>query len=89
MRHFLNTVDNINYIWVPTNRGSNIGIHHLVQTSYLIHQIFIMRNHILSESDKLIGSKWYQDSSSIKIRPQAKIDNFTFKNSNIIIEGLI
>ena len=24
-----------------------------------------------------------------KIRPQAKIDNFAFKNSNIIIEGLI
>ena len=24
-----------------------------------------------------------------KIRPQAKIDNFSFKNSNIIIEGLI
>ena len=23
------------------------------------------------------------------IRPQAKIDNFAFKNSNIIIEGLI
>ena len=26
--------------------------------------------------------------SSTKIRPQAKIDNFAFKNSNIIIEGL-
>ena len=26
--------------------------------------------------------------SSTKIRPQAKIDNFEFKNSNIIIEGL-
>ena len=25
----------------------------------------------------------------MKIRPQAKIDNFAFKNSNIIIEGLI
>ena len=25
----------------------------------------------------------------MNIRPQAKIDNFTFKNSNIIIEGLI
>ena len=24
----------------------------------------------------------------MKIRPQAKIDNFAFKNSNIIIEGL-
>ena len=24
----------------------------------------------------------------MKIRPQAKVDNFTFKNSNIIIEGL-
>ena len=30
-----------------------------------------------------------QCSSSTKIRPQAKIDNFAFKNSNIIIEGLI
>ena len=26
--------------------------------------------------------------SSSKIRPQAKIDNFVFKNSNVIIEGL-
>ena len=26
--------------------------------------------------------------SSTKIRPQAKIDSFAFKNSNIIIEGL-
>ena len=26
--------------------------------------------------------------SSTKIRPQARIDNFAFKNSNIIIEGL-
>ena len=25
----------------------------------------------------------------MKIRPQEKIDNFAFKNSNIIIEGLI
>ena len=25
----------------------------------------------------------------MKIRPQAKIDNFAFKNSNIIIEGLV
>ena len=25
----------------------------------------------------------------VKIRPQAKIDNFSFENSNIIIEGLI
>ena len=25
---------------------------------------------------------------STKIRPEAKIDNFAFKNSNIIIEGL-
>ena len=25
----------------------------------------------------------------MKIRPQAKIDNFVFKNGNIIIEGLI
>ena len=24
----------------------------------------------------------------MKIRPKAKIDNFAFKNSNIIIEGL-
>ena len=24
----------------------------------------------------------------MKIRPQAKIDNFAFKNNNIIIEGL-
>ena len=28
-------------------------------------------------------------SKLAKIRPQAKIDNFTFKNSNIIIEGII
>ena len=28
-------------------------------------------------------------SSSTKIRPQAKIYNFAFKNSNIIIEKLI
>ena len=27
--------------------------------------------------------------SATKIRPQAKIDNFAFKNSNIIIEGMI
>ena len=30
-----------------------------------------------------------QGSSFTKIRPQAEIDNFAFKNSNIIIEGLI
>ena len=29
--------------------------------------------------------RWF---SSTKIRPQAKIDNFAIKNSNIIIEGL-
>ena len=29
------------------------------------------------------------ETTSTKIRPQAKIDNFAFKNSNIIIEGLI
>ena len=29
------------------------------------------------------------ESSSTKIRHQAKVDNFSFKNSNIIIEGLI
>ena len=28
----------------------------------------------------------FYGSSSTKIRPQAKIDNFAFKNSNIIIE---
>ena len=28
-------------------------------------------------------------SPSTKIRPQAKIGNFAFKNNNIIIEGLI
>ena len=28
-------------------------------------------------------------SSTTKIRPQAKIDNFASKNNNIIIEGLI
>ena len=28
-------------------------------------------------------------SRLVKIRPQAKIDNFAFKNSNIIIEGII
>ena len=28
-------------------------------------------------------------STITKIRPQAKIDNFAFQNSNIIIEGLI
>ena len=31
----------------------------------------------------------FQGSSSTKIKPQAKIDNFAFKNSNIIIKGLI
>ena len=30
-----------------------------------------------------------QGSSFTKIRPKEKIDNFAFKNSNIIIEGLI
>ena len=30
-----------------------------------------------------------QSSLSTKIRPQAKIDNFAFNSSNIIIEGLI
>ena len=29
-----------------------------------------------------------QGRSFTKIRPQAKIDNFSFTNSNIIIEGL-
>ena len=29
------------------------------------------------------------ETNNLKIRPQAKIDNFAFKNSNIIIEGLI
>ena len=33
--------------------------------------------------------RWYYDGTTRKIRPQAKIDNFAFKNSNIIIEGLI
>ena len=30
-----------------------------------------------------------EGSMITKIRPQAKIDNFAFKNSKIIIEGLI
>ena len=32
---------------------------------------------------------FFLGSTITKIRPQAKIDNFAFKNSNIIIEGLI
>ena len=31
----------------------------------------------------------FKGSSSTNIRPQEKIDNFAFKNSNIINEGLI
>ena len=38
---------------------------------------------------KVIRSHSVMYSSFTKIRPQAKIDNFAFKNSNIIIEGLI
>ena len=38
---------------------------------------------------KLIIKYFVQGSSSTKIIPQAKIDNFAFKNSNIIGEGTI
>ena len=36
----------------------------------------------------VLGKTRLRQFSYTKIRPQAKIDNFDFKNSNIIIEGL-
>ena len=36
-----------------------------------------------------IARKILEGSSSAKNRPQAKIDNVTFKNSNIFIEEII
>ena len=38
---------------------------------------------------KKVDIPWFKVSSFTKIRPQEKIDNFAFKNSNIIIEGEI
>ena len=37
----------------------------------------------------LVKNKFFKVVRSRKLEPQAKIDNFDFKNSNIIIEGLI
>ena len=42
-----------------------------------------MSDHVSFKNQTFYGSSY------MKIRPQAKLDNFDFKNSNIIIEGLI
>ena len=42
-----------------------------------------------SKNKNIKGGGSPKGSSFTKIRPQAKIDNVAFKNSNIIIAGLI
>ena len=48
---------------------------------------FLIASHQILKSYPILIN--YKSLSITKIRPQAKIDNFAFKNSNIIIEGLI
>ena len=66
---------------------------HVVQLTYVGHDNDFQ--HWQTNADPVLvvhNLKLIQETlglfSSTKIRPQAKIDNFAFKNSNIIIEGL-
>ena len=48
-------------------------------------EIYVFRKNFNVRIIKLLQKNFFQGSSFTKIRPQAKIDNFAFKNRNIIV----
>ena len=77
---------------VPTEARSWNKQVRVMKSIFLSVFHFLSRYLLLFTSRKNLiiqNSIFFQGSSFTKIRPQAKKDNFAFKNSNIIIEGLI
>ena len=67
-------------------------------TNFMSYNFFVLSSDFVCIQEKIIAiylwitdiprKSHFQGSWSTKIKSQAKIDNFAFKNSNIIIEGL-
>ena len=79
--------------WSPCQLSVLINLHlHAKKVDFLSSSILNKKclltdlGEFFSNRQNLVETINY--SKSAKIRPQAKIDNFAFKNSNIIIEGL-
>ena len=58
-------------------------------SNYSMATNYLFKTRQLNSVERIFLKYFVSSSSSGKIGPQVKIDNFAIKNSNIIIEGII